>query len=53
LANKDLSRIIGACGEDQANEWPGAIMPALPQLVSSAGPALRSTRMTSWPSCKS
>ena len=53
LANKDFSRIIGAWGEDQANAWPGAIMPALPQLVSSAGASLRSTRTTSWPSCTS
>ena len=28
-------------GEDQTKEWPGAIMPALPQLAPEAGKPLR------------
>jgi hypothetical protein len=48
LRNSDFSRIHGARGEDQTKEWPGAIMPALPQLVSCATPGLRSSSTTSW-----
>ena len=48
--NSDFSRIQGARGEDQTNEWPGAIIPALPQLVSRATASWRSSSTTSCPS---
>src|SRR3954453_5287200 len=41
---------MGALGEDHTKECPGAIMPALPQLVSAATNGCRSTITTSWPS---
>ncbi len=36
LRTSDFSSVIGALGDDQTKEWPGAIMPALPQLVPAA-----------------
>ena len=53
FSTSDFKRIIGARGEDHTKEWPGAIIPALPQLVSRATPALRSSNTTSWPSRRS
>src|SRR5690606_32306844 len=48
-----FSRIIGARGDDHTKEWPGAIIPALPQLVSSPTALRRSSSTTSWPSLRS
>src|SRR5262245_23016109 len=39
----------GARGEDHANEWPGAMMPALPAVASSPSPSFSSMIVTSWP----
>src|SRR6516162_1356308 len=39
----------GARGEAQANEWPGAMIPALPELASRPSPSLSSRIVTSWP----
>src|SRR5262245_32674287 len=39
----------GARGEAQANEWPGAMMPALPPVASSPRPSFSSMIVTSWP----
>ena len=39
----DFARMIGARGDDQTKEWPGAIMPALPKLAPEATSGLRSS----------
>src|SRR5262245_60693107 len=39
----------GARGEAHANEWPGAMMPALPAVASSPSPSFSSRIVTSWP----
>ena len=47
---RDRSRSPGAAGDDQAKEWPGAIIPALAPLASRPTPGSASTRVTWWPS---
>src|SRR5271168_5321644 len=49
-STSDLSRIIGAFGDDQTKECPGATIPALPQLVSDATMGCLSMTVTSCPS---
>src|SRR5215467_9092539 len=39
----------GARGEAHANEWPGATIPALPELASRPTPSFSSRIVTSWP----
>src|SRR5258708_13054265 len=39
----------GARGDAHANEWPGAMMPALPPVASSPRASFSSTSVTSWP----
>src|SRR5262245_17926744 len=39
----------GARGEAHANEWPGAMIPALPELASRPSASFSSSRVTSWP----
>src|SRR5262244_3436899 len=39
----------GARGEAHANEWPGAMIPALPALASRPTPSFSSRIVTSWP----
>src|SRR5882762_3312534 len=39
----------GARGDAHANEWPGAMIPALPPVASRPRAAFSSTRVTSWP----
>src|SRR5262245_46134963 len=39
----------GARGEAHANEWPGAMMPALPELASRPTASFSSRSVTSWP----
>src|SRR5215471_7654569 len=39
----------GARGDAHANEWPGAMMPALPPVASSPSPGFSSMSVTSWP----
>src|SRR5215470_6460774 len=39
----------GARGEAHANEWPGAMMPALPELASRPSASFSSRIVTSWP----
>src|SRR5262245_9380817 len=39
----------GARGEAQANEWPGVMIPALPELASRPSPSFSSRIVTSWP----
>ena len=45
----DRSSSIGAVGEAQAKEWPGAIRPALPALARVATSFSFSSTVTSWP----
>src|SRR5262245_18788189 len=39
----------GGRGEAHANEWPGAMIPALPELASRPSPSFSSRIVTSWP----
>src|SRR5262245_13303118 len=39
----------GARGDAHANEWPGAMMPALPAEASRPTPSFSSSTVTSWP----
>src|SRR5262249_44216002 len=45
----DCQSMRGARGEAHANEWPGAMIPALPELASSPSASFSSSRVTSWP----
>src|SRR5438874_10392884 len=45
----DCQSMRGARGEAHANEWPGAMIPALPPVASSPTASFSSTSVTSWP----
>jgi len=45
----DCSSMRGARGEAHANEWPGAMIPALEAVASSPSASFSSTTVTSWP----
>src|SRR5215813_5199 len=39
----------GARGDAHAKEWPGAMIPALPELASRPSASFSSSSVTSWP----
>src|SRR5256886_1053617 len=45
----DCQSMRGARGDAHANEWPGAMIPALPPVASSPRASFSSTSVTSWP----
>ncbi len=45
----DSHSIFGARGDAQANECPGAMIPALPDEASSPSASFSSSSVTSWP----
>src|SRR5262249_39340729 len=49
LPRSESHSMRGARGEAQANEWPGAMIPALPELASRPSPSFSSRIVTSWP----
>src|SRR5499426_1738430 len=46
---RESQSMRGARGEAHANEWPGAMIPALPELASRPSASFSSTIVTSWP----
>src|SRR5207249_9053223 len=45
----ESSSMRGARGEAHANEWPGAMIPALPPVASRPSASFSSSTVTSWP----
>src|SRR5713101_1885094 len=45
----DCQSMRGARGEAQANEWPGAMIPAFAAVASRPSASFSSTTVTSWP----
>src|SRR3989442_10293443 len=45
----DCQSMRGARGEAQANEWPGAMIPAFAAVASRPSACFSSTTVTSWP----
>src|SRR5262250_3332881 len=49
LPRSESQSMRGARGDAHAKEWPGAMIPALPELASRPSASFSSSSVTSWP----